>query len=98
LDDDNDDDDDDDNREKEARDLNPTKQMTIEGFASFLQSADNAALHEKHTAVHQDMSLPLHDYFISTSHNVSQSLQISIACLVLSFFLPQLTLTGSFLK
>ncbi|EFP87188.2 Phospholipase C [Puccinia graminis f. sp. tritici] len=63
------DDDNDDDREREARELNPTKQMTIEGFASFLQSADNAALHEKHTAVHQDMSLPLHDYFISTSHN-----------------------------
>lgn len=55
--------------ENENPDPNPATQMTIEGFASFLQSADNSALHEKHTAVHQDMSLPLHDYFISTSHN-----------------------------
>ncbi|WAQ93092.1 hypothetical protein PtA15_18A149 [Puccinia triticina] len=60
---------DDDDTEKENQDANPARQMTIEGFASFLQSADNSALHEKHTAVHQDMSLPLHDYFISTSHN-----------------------------
>lgn len=45
------------------------KQMTTEGFVSFLQSADNSALHEKHLTVYQDMTLPLHDYFISTSHN-----------------------------
>lgn len=63
-------DDEDTENEKETEDANHEKQMTIEGFASFLQSADNSALHEKHTAVHQDMSLPLHDYFISTSHNV----------------------------
>ncbi|KAI7938755.1 hypothetical protein MJO28_014334 [Puccinia striiformis f. sp. tritici] len=59
------DDHDDDDKEKETGD----QQMTIEGFASFLQSADNSALHEKHASVHQDMSLPLQDYFISTSHN-----------------------------
>jgi phosphatidylinositol phospholipase C delta len=59
-----------DSENNDAPDPHQAKEMTIEGFASFLQSADNSALHEKHITVHQDMSLPLHDYFISTSHNV----------------------------
>ncbi|PLW37449.1 hypothetical protein PCASD_10657 [Puccinia coronata f. sp. avenae] len=58
-----------DSENNDAPDPHQAKEMTIEGFASFLQSADNSALHEKHITVHQDMSLPLHDYFISTSHN-----------------------------
>ncbi|MBW0506130.1 hypothetical protein O181_045845 [Austropuccinia psidii MF-1] len=45
------------------------KQMSIEGFSSFLQSSDNLALGEEHMSVCLDMNLPLCDYFISTSHN-----------------------------
>ncbi|KAG0145137.1 hypothetical protein CROQUDRAFT_659083 [Cronartium quercuum f. sp. fusiforme G11] len=43
--------------------------MTVEGFNSFLQSSDNAAFDESHLQVCQDMSHPICDYFISSSHN-----------------------------
>lgn len=45
--------------------------MTIEGFATFLQSTDNAVFAEPQTNIVDDMKLPLWDYFISSSHNVS---------------------------
>ncbi|CAH7672476.1 PLC-like phosphodiesterase [Phakopsora pachyrhizi] len=46
-----------------------SKQMTIDGFTTFLQSSDNSAMVEDHLKVCQDMNLPLCDYFVSTSHN-----------------------------
>lgn len=48
-----------------------TASMTIEGFATFLQSTDNSVFSEPQTRVADDMGLPLWDYFISSSHNVS---------------------------
>jgi hypothetical protein len=44
--------------------------MTLEGFTSFLISSDNTALDESLTKQEQDMTHPLPEYFINSSHNV----------------------------
>lgn len=44
--------------------------MTAEGFTSFLLSSDNMAFSEKQLRVCDDMTRPLCEYFISSSHNV----------------------------
>ncbi|KAJ6581272.1 PLC-like phosphodiesterase [Mycena capillaripes] len=43
----------------------PARGMSLENFTSFLMSEDNAPTHPESN----DMSQPLSDYFISTSHN-----------------------------
>jgi phosphatidylinositol phospholipase C delta len=51
--------------------------MTLEGFTSFLISSDNVALDESMTKLQQDMTRPLPEYFINSSHNVSTFLKPS---------------------
>ncbi|MEE6477349.1 hypothetical protein FKM82_011484, partial [Ascaphus truei] len=43
--------------------------MTFEGFTRFMSSSDNYICQKEHCMIYQDMTLPLSDYFISTSHN-----------------------------
>ncbi|KAF6757913.1 phosphoinositide-specific phospholipase C [Ephemerocybe angulata] len=43
--------------------------MSLEAFNSFLLSPDNAVFSDQHAQVHHDMTLPLSEYFISSSHN-----------------------------
>ena len=43
--------------------------MTLEAFNSFLLSPDNAVFSDQHRQVHHDMTLPLLEYYISSSHN-----------------------------
>ena len=43
--------------------------MTLDSFTSFLMSADNSAFLDQHGKVVHDMTRPLSDYFISSSHN-----------------------------
>ncbi|KAF5325342.1 hypothetical protein D9619_010084 [Psilocybe cf. subviscida] len=43
--------------------------MTLQGFSSFLLSSENTAFSDQHKAVWQDMTRPLSEYFISSSHN-----------------------------
>ncbi|KAF8877456.1 PLC-like phosphodiesterase [Gymnopilus junonius] len=43
--------------------------MTLEGFTSFLLSQDNSVLADQHRDAWQDMTRPLSEYFVSSSHN-----------------------------
>ncbi|KAM4678002.1 1-phosphatidylinositol 4,5-bisphosphate phosphodiesterase zeta-1 [Discoglossus pictus] len=43
--------------------------MTFEGFARYMMSQRNSICSFQHKAIYQDMTRPLCDYFISTSHN-----------------------------
>lgn len=43
--------------------------VRLDGFSSYLMSSDNAALRDEST---QDMSRPLTEYYVSSSHNVSR--------------------------
>ncbi|KIL66531.1 hypothetical protein M378DRAFT_185917 [Amanita muscaria Koide BX008] len=43
--------------------------MTLDSFTSFLMSADNSAFQGQYGKVVHDMTRPLSDYFISSSHN-----------------------------
>ncbi|XP_063786713.1 1-phosphatidylinositol 4,5-bisphosphate phosphodiesterase zeta-1 isoform X2 [Pseudophryne corroboree] len=43
--------------------------MTLHGFIRFMTSEDNHIFRREHNQVYQDMTHPLSDYFISTSHN-----------------------------
>ena len=43
--------------------------MSVEAFTSFLLSPDNSAFSEKEGQIWQDMTRPLPEYFISSSHN-----------------------------
>lgn len=43
--------------------------MSLEAFNSFLLSPDNAVFSDQHRQVHHDMTLPLSEYYISSSHN-----------------------------
>ncbi|XP_013911427.1 PREDICTED: 1-phosphatidylinositol 4,5-bisphosphate phosphodiesterase zeta-1 [Thamnophis sirtalis] len=45
------------------------KEMTIEGFIRYVTSEDCAIFKSEHRTVYQDMSRPLCEYFISSSHN-----------------------------
>ena len=51
-----------------ATSLDP-KGLSLEQFTSFLSSPANAVLHPSQRKVCQDMTRPLPDYFISSSHN-----------------------------
>uniref|UniRef100_A0A8D0BFU8 Phosphoinositide phospholipase C n=1 Tax=Salvator merianae TaxID=96440 RepID=A0A8D0BFU8_SALMN len=44
-------------------------QMTLEGFLRYMTSDDCAIFKTEHRIVYQDMTRPLSEYFISTSHN-----------------------------
>ena len=48
---------------------NPTRIMTPETFTSFLLSPDNSAFTDQDGRVWQDMTRPLPEYYISSSHN-----------------------------
>ena len=43
--------------------------MTVESFNAFLLSPDNCAFSDQHSATWQDMTRPLSEYYISSSHN-----------------------------
>ncbi|KAI9105701.1 PLC-like phosphodiesterase [Phlyctochytrium arcticum] len=43
--------------------------MNIDHFTAFLLSANNAIFKKAHSEIFQDMTRPLTDYFINTSHN-----------------------------
>ncbi|KAI0634387.1 1-phosphatidylinositol-4,5-bisphosphate phosphodiesterase 1 [Trametes polyzona] len=43
--------------------------MSLSGFTAFLLSADNSAFADQHGRVYHDMSRPLPEYYISSSHN-----------------------------
>ncbi|KAF8331226.1 phosphoinositide-specific phospholipase C [Amanita rubescens] len=43
--------------------------LSLSAFTSFLMSADNAAFVDQHNKVWHDMTRPLSDYFIASSHN-----------------------------
>ncbi|KAJ3114614.1 1-phosphatidylinositol 4,5-bisphosphate phosphodiesterase delta-4 [Phlyctochytrium bullatum] len=43
--------------------------MDLEHFSAFLISATNAIFRKTHTDVYQDMTRPLNEYFINSSHN-----------------------------
>ncbi|XP_039400561.1 1-phosphatidylinositol 4,5-bisphosphate phosphodiesterase zeta-1 isoform X1 [Mauremys reevesii] len=45
------------------------KQMSFEGFLRYMNSKDCLIYKREHTIVYQNMSYPLRDYFISSSHN-----------------------------
>ncbi|XP_053113495.1 1-phosphatidylinositol 4,5-bisphosphate phosphodiesterase zeta-1-like isoform X1 [Hemicordylus capensis] len=45
------------------------KEMTFEGFIRFMSSDDCGIFKMEHRCVYQDMTRPLCDYFISSSHN-----------------------------
>jgi len=46
-----------------------TMTLSLEGFTAFLLSTDNSASTDQHGSIHHDMTLPLWDYYISSSHN-----------------------------
>jgi phosphatidylinositol phospholipase C, delta len=43
--------------------------MSLEGFTAFLLSTDNSAFSDQHGKVYHDMTRPLSEYYISSSHN-----------------------------
>uniref|UniRef100_A0A8D0G983 Phosphoinositide phospholipase C n=1 Tax=Sphenodon punctatus TaxID=8508 RepID=A0A8D0G983_SPHPU len=45
------------------------KEMTFEGFIRYMNSEDCWVFNTEHRVIYQDMSHPLCDYFISSSHN-----------------------------
>ncbi|CAA7263436.1 unnamed protein product [Cyclocybe aegerita] len=47
----------------------PVGVMSVEGFTSFLFSPENSAFSEQDKPVWQDMTAPISDYYISSSHN-----------------------------
>ena len=76
--------------------------MTMEGFTSFLMSGDNSGFSERQLRVCDDMTRPLCEYYISSSHNVSWlvwqlPLQNSVDALI-ALSLSQTYLIGGQLK
>lgn len=43
--------------------------MTFEGFIRYMLSEDCSLFKQEHKAIYQDMSHPMCDYFINSSHN-----------------------------
>lgn len=52
-----------------ASSQSPELVMSLDGFTSFLLSSDNSAFIEQHGKVWHDMTRPLSEYLISSSHN-----------------------------
>ncbi|KNZ76581.1 1-phosphatidylinositol-4,5-bisphosphate phosphodiesterase 1 [Termitomyces sp. J132] len=52
-----------------ASPTSPTRIMSKDAFTSFLMSTDNAAFTDQHGRVYHDMTRPLSDYYVSSSHN-----------------------------
>ena len=46
-----------------------TATMSLKGFTTFLLSSDNSAFTDQHGKIYHDMTRPLADYYISSSHN-----------------------------
>ena len=51
-----------------AEDL-ATATLSLEGFTAFLLSTSNSAFTDRDGSIHHDMTQPLSDYYISSSHN-----------------------------
>ncbi|KAF5373484.1 hypothetical protein D9615_009422 [Tricholomella constricta] len=47
----------------------PAATLTLDGFSAFLVSSDNAVFSEKDRDIWQDMTRPISEYYISSSHN-----------------------------
>ncbi|KAG6916583.1 hypothetical protein DXG01_006232 [Tephrocybe rancida] len=47
----------------------PSRVMSKDAFTAFLMSPDNAAFTDQHGRVYHDMTRPLSDYYVSSSHN-----------------------------
>jgi len=43
--------------------------LSLEGFTAFLLSTDNSAFTDQDGSIHHDMTRPLSEYYISSSHN-----------------------------
>lgn len=43
--------------------------MTPNGFTMYMLSKENCIFNAEHARVYQDMTRPLADYFVSSSHN-----------------------------
>ena len=54
---------------KYSTNVNDVTFMTVESFNAFLLSPDNCAFSDQHSATWQDMTRPLSEYYISSSHN-----------------------------
>jgi phosphatidylinositol phospholipase C delta len=54
---------------KFSTNVNDASIMTVESFNAFLLSPDNCAFSDQHSATWQDMTRPLSEYYISSSHN-----------------------------
>jgi phosphatidylinositol phospholipase C delta len=46
-----------------------TATLSLEGFTAFLLSTDNSAFTDQGGSIHHDMTRPLSEYYISSSHN-----------------------------
>ena len=46
-----------------------TATLSLEGFTAFLLSTDNSAFTDQDGSIHHDMTRPLSEYYISSSHN-----------------------------
>ncbi|KAI0305117.1 1-phosphatidylinositol-4,5-bisphosphate phosphodiesterase 1 [Multifurca ochricompacta] len=46
-----------------------TAALSLEGFTAFLLSTDNSSFTDQDGSIHHDMTRPLSDYYISSSHN-----------------------------
>ena len=49
--------------------LNADRQVSLEGFARFLEEAHAAIYNLPKRKLHHDMTRPLHEYYINSSHN-----------------------------
>lgn len=47
----------------------PNQILSLDGFTNFLISSENAAFSEQGRSIWQDMTAPISDYYISSSHN-----------------------------
>jgi phosphatidylinositol phospholipase C delta len=54
---------------KYSTNANDTSFMTVESFNTFLLSPDDCAFSDPHSTTWHDMTRPLSEYYISSSHN-----------------------------
>ncbi|KAJ2917966.1 hypothetical protein MD484_g2466, partial [Candolleomyces efflorescens] len=57
------------NKYTKPKDSMEAPDMSVDAFTSFLLSPDNAVFSDQHAKVSHDMTRPLSEYFISSSHN-----------------------------